>query len=427
MNLLALSFLIFPFLDLYGTSLVSTSRLNPQIEKVGVGNACNLRSRVIGILEPSATPLPPSMGSSISGLASSEISAPKAVSETTQPLLTMSTTAFGIGPITSGAPTGGIPSSYSLQSTASIFSSTQLSLGSSPTPTTLDTITTSLSSSGSVELSPPATVTSSFVPDTGLYPLAGVQRGTKCFGGLFIETGGDLYNLTCDVQAPGSRIFAGMYGSITVCAKKCSGLRANGTECDGIIFNTKIMGRRALEERAGPVNCYGLTDITGADIKPMVDTAVFVPRKYDLVPGGIKLGPVLPNYSLTKPPVAPPPNTFADPSSTSSISPSFYSAWPQSSTPTDPPIIVTFTLADLASSSSLSPSSVVLPSSANRDSTPSSSPPLCKNPEIINNGGFDLLLNDFPNFWDSQLDFAAPEYTTVKVQQMSPDPSDLTM
>lgn len=386
-----------------------------------MGTVCNLRSRVIGILEPSATPLPISMGSSISGLAAFNDSVPKAGSETTQPFLAMSTAALGIGLVTSGASTGGIPSYYSLQ--PSVFSplSTQLSLASSPTPTTLDILTTSTSSSGTVELSPPATVTSSFIPDTGLYPLAGVQRGTKCFGGLFVESGGDLYNLTCDVQAPGNRIFAGMYGSVSVCAKKCSVLRANGTECDGIIFNTKIMGRRALEERAGPVNCYGLTDITGADIKTMVDTAVFVPRKFSMVPGGIQLGPVLPQNSLTKPPAALGPNNFADPS-LSTVSPSFYSAWPLLSTATDPPIIMTFTLPDLPGASG-----AVLPLSANRDSTPSASPPLCKNPEIINNGGFTSLKNDFPVSWDSILDSNVPEYTTVKVQQMPPDPSDLTM
>ena len=443
MNLYALSFLFSPFSIHWSISSVSALRLDPRIEKVGVEIACKLRSRAIGILESSATP--PSMGSSVSGLASSEVPAPKAVAQVTEPLFAMSTTGLGIGPITSGAPTGGTPSLFSLQPSGfSSPSSTELSLASSPTPTTFDTLITSLSSPSAVELSLPATVTSSFIPDTGLYPLAGVQRGTKCFGGLFIEPGGDLYNLTCDVQGPGNRIFAGMYGSVTVCAKKCSSLRANGTECDGIIFNTKIMGRRALVERAGPVNCYGLTDITGADIKEMVDTAVFVPRNYTLVPGGIKLGPVFPQYTLTKPPAAPPPNTFADPASASSVSPSFYSAWPRSSTVTDPPIMMTFTLPGFGGGTSKeptssptsqasalnslpSPSNAVLPSSANRGSTPTSSPPLCKNPEILNNGGFGSLTNDFPVLWESYLDDSAPEYTTVQVQQMSPDPSDLTM
>ena len=444
MKLYALFILSLLFLNSWGTSLASALRLNPQGEKVGLETACKLQSRIIGILGPSATLLSSSMGSSVSGLASSEASAPKAVAQVTGPLLTTSTTNLGFGHITSGASTKGVSSYYPLQAGGFTPSSTKLNLAVSPTPTTLNTITTSSSSSGHVELSPPATVTSSFIPDTDLYPLAGVQRGTKCFGGLFIETGGDLYNLTCDVQAPGGRVFAGIYGSITVCAKKCSVLRANGSECDGVIFNTKIMGRRALAERAGPVNCYGLTDITGADVKVMVDTAVFVPRNYTLIPGGIKLGPVFPQYSLTKPPAAPPPNTFADPASSSSISPSFYSAWPQSSTVTDPPIMMTFTLPDFVSGTSLEPissptsqisarnsspipSGVVLPSSANRGSPPGSSPPLCRNPEIISNGGFESLMNEFPDPWEFLLDFAAPEYTTVKVQQMSPDPSDLTM
>ena len=169
------------------------------------------------------------------------------------------------------------------------------------------------------------------------YPLTGVQRGPfRCDPGLFIEAGGDLYNLTCGYQAAGNRIFSGFYDNVMQCAKKCSSVRDSGTEsCDAVIFNQKLLAKR-IDKRA-PVNCYGLTDVTGTDVKTLIDSAFYIPRSYKIIPGGIEIGPYLSQPSfLSTAPIAAPTDTFSEGQAAPTVTttPNFYSPYipPTSST-----------------------------------------------------------------------------------------------